>query len=68
MRLRLPEPYELQIHATAVSCLDYDGSYIFSGCEDGSVALIKYEEQLTEERLRVMAVSNDLYLEEIFKI
>lgn len=44
MRLRLPEPYELQIHATAVSCLDYDGSYIFSGCEDGSVALIKYEE------------------------
>lgn len=56
------------MHATAVTCIDFDGSYIFSGCEDGSVCLVKCDEILSEERMRVAAVSNDLYLEEIFKI
>lgn len=56
------------MHATAVTCIDFDGSYIFSGCEDGSVCLLKCDEILSEERMRVAAVSNDLYLEEIFKI
>ncbi|CAK83220.1 unnamed protein product (macronuclear) [Paramecium tetraurelia] len=65
---KLPECYEISVHATAITCIDYDGQYIFTGCEDGSVCLLKSKSEISEERQRMAAVSNDLYLEVIFKI
>lgn len=56
------------MHSSGITCIDYDGQYIYTGCEDGSVCMLKCEEIMSEEKMRVAAISNDLHLEEIFKI